>query len=75
MWPSSIRGTLWVDGPLGSEVWIDGAPTGAAAPTIGLQVATGTHFVELRASDGSVLTGKAIRVGRGEIRHVAPLVK
>ena len=66
------RATLWVDGPLGSEVWMDGAPTGAAAPTLGLQVATGSHFIELRSADGTVIGGKAIRVHRGEIVHVAP---
>jgi tRNA A-37 threonylcarbamoyl transferase component Bud32 len=69
------RGTLWIDGPLGSEVWIDGAPTGAAAPTLGLQVSTGSHAIELRSSDGAVLAEKAIRVARGQILHVAPLAK
>jgi serine/threonine-protein kinase len=69
------RATLWVDGPNGSEVWMDGAPTGAAAPTIGLQVATGSHFIELRTPDGVVIAGKAIRVSRGEILHVTPLAK
>ena len=67
------RGTLWIDGPLDSEVWMDGAPTGAAAPTIGLQVTTGTHTVELRTSDGSVLGKKTISVGLGQILHVTPL--
>ena len=74
--PAKIdRGTLWIDGPLGAEVWMDGAPTGAAAPTIGLQVATGTHWIELRSSDGAVLGGKAVRVARGEILHVTPPTK
>ena len=69
------RGTLWIEGPLGAEVWIDGAPTGSQTPTVGLQVPSGTHFVELRASDGAVLAGKATRVGRGQIVHITPMVK
>ena len=69
------RGTLWIDGPLGSEVWIDGAPTGSQAPTVGLQVPTGTHFIELRSSDGAILADKAVRVARAQIVHVTPMVK
>jgi predicted Ser/Thr protein kinase len=69
------RATLWVDGPLGSEVWVDGAPTGASAPTIGLQVPTGSHWIELRTPDGGIIAGKAIRVARGTILHVTPLAK
>ncbi|MCU1280028.1 MAG: putative serine/threonine protein kinase [bacterium] len=69
------RGTLWIDGPLNTDVWMDGAPTGAATPTIGLQVATGNHTIELRTSDGSVLAKKTISVARGQIVHVTPLAK
>jgi len=69
------RATLWVDGPLGSEVWMDGAPTGAAAPTIGLQVPTGSHWIELRTPDGAIIAGKAIHAARGVILHVTPLAK
>jgi predicted Ser/Thr protein kinase len=69
------RGTLWIDGPLGAEVWMDGAPTGAAAPTLALQVPTGSHWIELRSSDGGVIAGKAVRVARGQILHVAPVAK
>jgi tRNA A-37 threonylcarbamoyl transferase component Bud32 len=69
------RGTLWVDGPVGTDVWMDGAPTGVGAPTVGLQVPTGTHFIELRTSDGAALAGKAVRVARGQILHVTLLVK
>jgi tRNA A-37 threonylcarbamoyl transferase component Bud32 len=66
------RGTLWVDGPSTSEVYLDGAPM-APAPTIGLQVMTGTHEVELRSQDGSVLAQKTITMKRGQTLHVAPL--
>ncbi|HWE31101.1 MAG TPA: PEGA domain-containing protein, partial [Polyangia bacterium] len=69
------RGTLWIDGPLGTDVWMDGAPTGAATPTLGLQAPTGIHTIELRSSDGTVIASKAIRVARGQILHVAPLAK
>ncbi|MCU1280118.1 MAG: putative serine/threonine protein kinase [bacterium] len=69
------RGTLWIDGPLNSDVYMDGAPTGAAAPTVGLQVPTGTHTIELRASDGSVIGAKKISVARGQIVHVTPTAK
>ena len=69
------RATLWVDGPFGTEVWMDGAPTGATAPTIGLQVATGSHWIELRTPDGAVIAGKAIHAARGVILHVTPLAK
>ena len=69
------RGTVWIDGPFGSEVWMDGAPTGSVAPTLGLQVATGSHWIELRSGDGSVLAGKAIHIARGQILHVTPLAK
>ncbi|MGZ3406299.1 MAG: protein kinase domain-containing protein, partial [Polyangia bacterium] len=67
------RGSLWIDGPLNTDVWMDGAPTGAATPTIGLQVPTGTHTIELRTSDGNVVAQKTITVARGQILHVVPM--
>ncbi|HEX8951591.1 MAG TPA: protein kinase [Polyangia bacterium] len=66
------RGTLWIDGPLGAEVWMDGAPTGAATPTVGLQVPAGSHLIELKSSDGAVVADKAVQVARGQIVHVTP---
>ncbi len=69
------RGTLWIDGPQGAEVWMDGAPTGVGTPTLGLQVPTGSHWIELRSTDGGVIAAKAIHVARGQILHVAPLAK
>jgi tRNA A-37 threonylcarbamoyl transferase component Bud32 len=69
------RGTLWIDGPLNTDVWMDGAPTGAATPTIGLQVPTGTHTIELRTSDGNIIATRAFTIARGQILHVTPATK
>jgi tRNA A-37 threonylcarbamoyl transferase component Bud32 len=69
------RATVWIDGPLGSEIWMDGAPTGAVTPTVGLQVPAGSHWIELRSADGRIIAGKAIRVARGDIQHVTPQTK
>ena len=66
------RGTLWVEGPLTTEVWIDGSATGTAAPTIGLQVPSGTHVVELRTQDGQRVAQKTVTVKRGVTLHVTP---
>ena len=66
------RGTVWIDGPTTAEVFIDGAPTGSWAPTIGLQVTTGSHLVELRGDDGKVLAQEAITLKRGAVLHIAP---
>ncbi|HEX8950276.1 MAG TPA: serine/threonine-protein kinase, partial [Polyangia bacterium] len=66
------RGTVWVDGPATAQVFLDGAPTGSFSPTIGLHVATGTHSVELRSDDGTVVAEEQIEVKRGAVLHVAP---
>ncbi|HEX6836163.1 MAG TPA: PEGA domain-containing protein, partial [Polyangia bacterium] len=66
------RATVWIEGPLGAEVWLDSAPLGVTTPTGGLQLPTGSHWIELRRTDGVVIAGKAIRVARGEIVHVTP---
>jgi hypothetical protein len=65
------RGTLWVDGPATAQVYVDGAPTGSYAPTIGLPIAVGEHAVELHDESGALLAQRTITVGRGEILHVA----
>jgi tRNA A-37 threonylcarbamoyl transferase component Bud32 len=67
------RGTLWIEGPLMSEVWIDDAATGTEAPTIAMQVTTGPHVVELRTPDGNVLGMSKINVKRGEALHITPV--
>jgi hypothetical protein len=65
------RATLWVEGPPATEVWLDGATTGTMAPTIGMQVTTGTHAVELRSRDGALLARQSVTLARGAIVHVA----
>jgi hypothetical protein len=65
------RGTLWVEGPPSTQVYIDGAPTGFFAPTVGMPIAIGAHTVELRDSDGAVRAQRSVSIKRGEVVHVA----
>jgi serine/threonine-protein kinase len=64
------RGTIWVDGPATTQVWMDGAPIGSFAPTVGLPIVAGAHAIELHGEDGELLAKKMVTVKRGEVLHV-----
>jgi hypothetical protein len=64
------RGTIWVDGPATAQVYVDGAPTGSWAPTVGLQVTAGPHSVELHDDAGALLMQKSVTIKRGTSLHV-----
>ncbi len=60
------RGTLMVDANTAAEVWIDGLNTGYTTPTLGIQVPTGKHVVELRDGNGIKGQNAAVSVGQGQ---------
>jgi hypothetical protein len=64
------RGVLWVDGNSAAQVFLDGANTGFATPTLGIRVAAGDHTVELRDAAGRVGAVTRVHLERGETRHL-----
>jgi hypothetical protein len=67
---SHPRGWLMVDGNTAAEVWIDGVNTGYTTPTLGLEVAAGTHVVELRDSAGHRSQPTKVTVGQGQTKRL-----
>jgi serine/threonine protein kinase len=63
---TQARGTLMVDANSAAEVWIDGMNTGYTTPTLGIQVPTGKHLVELRDGNGGKGPNATVTVGQGQ---------
>jgi hypothetical protein len=70
------RGTLVVDANGAAEVWIDGVFTGFTTPTLGLQVTTGEHKVQLFEPGGLQSPVAKVTIKKGEIQYLTlPLGK
>jgi serine/threonine-protein kinase len=64
------RGVIWVEANSNAEVFIDGKDSGFVAPTVGIQVAAGTHALELRDPSGARGAAASVALRAGESIHV-----
>jgi serine/threonine protein kinase len=63
---SAPRGALMVDSNSAAEVWIDGANSGYTTPTLGIEISTGAHTIEVRDASGHRSEAVKINVEQGQ---------
>ena len=66
----AAAGDVFVSGPAGATLALDGKPTGVVAPGMIKQVPAGTHIVAIR--QGCMVSEQAIEVHAQAIEHVDP---